>query len=80
MKIVVGINGASGAIYGIRLLQVLADIQDMEVHLVVTDAGEQTIEIETEYKAGEVKALASCCYLGNRLRQSKVGMSTVTSK
>jgi 4-hydroxy-3-polyprenylbenzoate decarboxylase len=62
LKIVVGINGASGAIYGIRLLQILADVQDMEVHLLVTDAGEQTIEIETEFKAGEVKALAHYSY------------------
>ena len=62
MRIIVGINGASGVIYGIRLLQVLADVQDMEIHLVVTNTGEQTIEIETEYKTAEIKALAHYCY------------------
>ena len=45
LRIIIGINGSSGVIYGIRLLQVLADIKDIETHLVVTQAGEQTIEI-----------------------------------
>ena len=62
MKIVVGMNGSSGVIYGIRLLQVLERIDDLETHLVVTHAAEQTIEIETEYKASEIRALASYCY------------------
>ena len=62
MKLVIGINGASGVIYGIRLLQVLSGIDDVETHLIVSAAGEQTIEIETEFKANEVKALATCCY------------------
>jgi 4-hydroxy-3-polyprenylbenzoate decarboxylase len=62
LRLVVGINGASGVIYGIRLLQILADVQGMEIHLVITGTGEQTIEIETEYKAAEVKALAHYCY------------------
>lgn len=55
-------NGSSGVIYGIRLLQVLERIDDLEIHLVVTHAAEQTIEIETEYKASEIRTLASYCY------------------
>jgi 4-hydroxy-3-polyprenylbenzoate decarboxylase len=62
VKIVIGINGSSGVIYGIRLLRVLEEIEDLETHLVVTRAGEQTIEIETEYKASEVRTLADYCY------------------
>lgn len=62
MKILLGINGASGVIYGIRLLQVLSGIKGVETHLIVSLAGEQTIEIETEYKADEIKALARYWY------------------
>jgi 4-hydroxy-3-polyprenylbenzoate decarboxylase len=62
LKIVVGINGASGVIYGIRLLQVLSGIKGIETHLIVSHAGERTIEIETEYKANEIRTLAHYCY------------------
>jgi flavin prenyltransferase len=59
---VVGINGATGVIYGIRLLQALSAIKDIETHLIISRAGEQTIEIETDYKAKDVRALATCNY------------------
>ncbi len=62
LRIVIGINGSSGVIYGIRLLQVLGSIPNMETHLVITRAGGQTIEIETEYQASEIRTLADCCY------------------
>jgi 4-hydroxy-3-polyprenylbenzoate decarboxylase len=62
LRILIGINGASGVVYGIRLLQVLADTKGIETHLIVTPAGEQTIEIETKYKANEIKALARYSY------------------
>jgi 4-hydroxy-3-polyprenylbenzoate decarboxylase len=62
LRIVIGINGATGVIYGIRLLQVLSGIQGIETHLIISPAGEQTIEIETEYKTSEIKALANYCY------------------
>jgi flavin prenyltransferase len=62
LKLLIGINGASGVVFGIRLLQVLSEIQDVETHLVISSAGEQTIEIETAFKAGEVKALANHSY------------------
>jgi flavin prenyltransferase len=62
LRIAVGINGATGVIYGIRLLQVLSTIKGVETHLIISHAGEQTIEIETEYKAADVRALANCNY------------------
>jgi 4-hydroxy-3-polyprenylbenzoate decarboxylase len=62
LKILVGINGATGVIYGIRLLQVLSGIKGIETHLIVSFAGEQTIELETGYKANEIKAWAHHCY------------------
>lgn len=62
MKLLIGMNGATGVIYGIRLLQVLSGIKEIETHLVISQAGEQTIEIETAFKSEEVKALASYSY------------------
>lgn len=62
MKLVIGINGATGVIYGIRLLQVLSGIKEVETHLVISTAGEQTIEIETEYSAQQVREMADRWY------------------
>jgi flavin prenyltransferase len=62
LDIIIGINGATGVAYGIRLLQVLAGIKEVETHLIVSPAGEQTIELESEYKMDEVRALASHSY------------------
>ena len=62
MRILIGINGATGVIYGIRLLQVLSGIKNIETHLVISAAGERTIEIETGYKGSEIKALANFSY------------------
>jgi 4-hydroxy-3-polyprenylbenzoate decarboxylase len=62
MRLLIGINGATGVIYGIRLLQVLSGIKDIETHLIVSKTGEQTIEIETEYKATDIRALANYWY------------------
>ncbi len=56
-RLTIGISGATGAIYGIRLLEVLSKL-DFETHLVVSDAGEKTILAETSWKMDEVKALA----------------------
>ena len=59
MKIIVGMNGTSGVIYGIRLLQVLSEIKDIETHLVISRACEKTIEIETDLEVEEIKAYAT---------------------
>jgi 4-hydroxy-3-polyprenylbenzoate decarboxylase len=57
-RLVVGIAGASGAIYGVRLLEVLRDRVDVETHLVVSNGAQRTIELETEFTLADVKALA----------------------
>jgi len=62
MVIIVGITGASGVIYGIRLLEVLSSIREVETHLIISQAGEVNIRYETDCKVEEVKALADCCY------------------
>jgi 4-hydroxy-3-polyprenylbenzoate decarboxylase len=64
-RLIVGISGASGAIYGIRLLDVLRRVQDVETHLVISTAGAQTIALETEYKPADVVALADRTYRFN---------------
>ena len=48
MKLVVGISGASGAIYGMRILEVLKQV-GVETHLVMSDSAKRTIVYETDY-------------------------------
>ncbi len=60
-RIIVGITGASGAIYGIRLLEALRAM-GIETHLVLTRAAEMTIAYETSHTAKSVRALASKTY------------------
>lgn len=60
-RLVVGISGASGVIYGIRLLQVLRDV-GIETHLVMTRSAEITLAHESSYKVAEVRELASRAY------------------
>lgn len=62
MQLVIGISGATGAIYGIRVLEVLQRMPDVETHLVISKASGPTISHETGYTIGEVKALASVVY------------------
>jgi flavin prenyltransferase len=62
MVLIIGITGATGAIYGIRLLEVLSTLKNIETHLVISRAGETTIEYETQYKVEDVKKLAAHAY------------------
>lgn len=57
-RLIVGISGASGAIYGVRLLQVLRDVTDIETHLVMSQAARQTLSLETDLSLRDVQALA----------------------
>ncbi|NTV76979.1 MAG: UbiX family flavin prenyltransferase [Methanothrix sp.] len=61
MEIVVGISGASGVQYGIRLLQVLRE-KGCITHLVLTDSAAKIIEVETDFRLKEVEALADYVY------------------
>lgn len=58
MRLIVGMSGASGVIYGIRLLQVLREAPDVETHLVLSDSAQINIAVETDWSAKDVKALA----------------------
>ncbi|MDE9447116.1 UbiX family flavin prenyltransferase [Xenorhabdus bovienii] len=57
-KLIVGLTGASGAIYGIRLLQVLQSVEGIETHLVISQSARQTLALETDYTLRDVQALA----------------------
>ena len=60
-RLVVGISGASGAAYGIRLLEILRTLE-IETHLVLTRSAELTIAYETDLKTTDVKAMADVCH------------------
>jgi 4-hydroxy-3-polyprenylbenzoate decarboxylase len=60
-RLVVGISGATGAIYGIRLLEILSK-SDVETHLVISTSAEKTIRMETHWTLEQVKALATVTY------------------
>ena len=60
-RIVIGITGASGVTYGVRMLRFLKDT-NYETHLIISKAGMLNIEIETGYKAEEVAAMADYTY------------------
>lgn len=57
-NLVVGISGASGALYGIRLLALLQTIPTIESHLILSQAARQTIALETDYTVRQVQQLA----------------------
>lgn len=58
MRIIVAMSGASGVIYGIRLLQALQEAPDVETHLVLSDSAQINIAVETDWAVSEVKELA----------------------
>jgi 4-hydroxy-3-polyprenylbenzoate decarboxylase len=62
MILVIGITGASGVIYGIRLLEVLSSIKDIETHLIISEAGEMIIKYETNWNVADIRRLASFSY------------------
>ena len=57
-RLVIGIAGASGVIYAVRLLEVLHDVPNVETHLVLSDAARQTIGYETNFTVEKVMELA----------------------
>lgn len=57
-RLIVGMSGASGAVYGVRLLEVLRAVPQVETHLVMSNAARQTLVLETDMSLRDVQALA----------------------
>jgi len=68
-RLIIGITGASGIIYGIRLLEVLKTLP-IETHLVVTNAGQLTRSYETDLSLAELKALADVYHANTNIAAS----------
>ena len=66
-RIVIGLSGASGVIYGVRILQALKLQKDVETHLIVTRAAEKTLHQETGATLADVKALANISYSNEQI-------------
>ncbi|TMA06649.1 MAG: UbiX family flavin prenyltransferase [Deltaproteobacteria bacterium] len=65
-RLIVGISGATGAIYGVRILEVLRGLKDVESHLVMTRATKMTIQVETPYSVKDVESMADVVHdIGN---------------
>jgi len=60
-RLIVGISGASGTIYGVRILEMLRKAE-IETHLVISKSAEMTLAYETDFKPKDVRALASVHY------------------
>ena len=60
-RLIIGISGASGVIYGVRLLEMLQPTP-VETHLVMTRSAQITLAYETDYKVAAVQALADASY------------------
>jgi len=61
-RVVVGISGSTGAIYGIRLLEVIKGMPDVESHVIISPAAKRTLLHETDYSLKDVEALAGVLY------------------
>jgi 4-hydroxy-3-polyprenylbenzoate decarboxylase len=62
LRIIVGVTGASGAIYGWRILEKLRAIEGVEIHLILSRSGERTAFLEMGKSAADFRSLATCSY------------------
>ena len=70
MRIIVGMSGASGVIYGIRLLEVLSEVADCETHVVISNGAKLAITLETDRLIKDVGALANVVHNNQNLAAS----------
>jgi 4-hydroxy-3-polyprenylbenzoate decarboxylase len=69
-RLIVGISGASGIIYGIRLLEVLQGVEEIETHLIISNAARRTALLETDYTVDQIQSLADKVYGFNDIAAS----------
>ncbi len=77
-RIVIGISGASGAVYGVRLLERLAERAEVEKHLIVSRAGEKTLHQETGKLVKDLRSLVDDIHPVERIGASIAGGSFLT--
>ena len=81
MNIITGISGASGSIYGLRLMQRLRKHENVELHLILTRSGEKTLFLETGKSAADARELADHTYsvedIGCRLASGSFPMDAM---
>jgi len=70
VRLIVGMSGASGVIYGIRMLEVLKTIAEVETHLIISNGAKLNISIETNWSVKEVEALAEVVHNDHNLAAS----------
>ncbi|MGB5834191.1 MAG: UbiX family flavin prenyltransferase [Thiohalocapsa sp.] len=78
MRLIVGISGSSGAVYGIRLLEVLRCQDDIETHLVLSKAAKLNIVLETDWQVRDVESLADVVYDNRNLAAAIASGSFLT--
>jgi 4-hydroxy-3-polyprenylbenzoate decarboxylase len=64
-RLIIGLSGASGVIYGIRLLEVLRGVEEVETHLIISAAAKRTLLLETDFTVNQVESLANQVYRFN---------------
>ncbi len=69
-RLIVGLSGATGSIYGIRILQVLQPIPDIETHLVMSKAAKMTLQVETPHSVKDVESMADVVHDINNIGAS----------
>ena len=69
-RLIVGLSGATGSIFGIRILQVLHPIPDIETHLVMSKAAKMTLQVETPHSVKEVEGMADVVHDINNIGAS----------
>ena len=67
MRLIVGMSGASGVIFGIRMLEVLKTVPDVETHLIISNGAKLNIAIETDWTVKDVEALADVVHNDHNL-------------
>ncbi|MBT4921474.1 MAG: UbiX family flavin prenyltransferase [Rickettsiales bacterium] len=77
-NIIIGISGASGSIYGIRLLEKLKAVPNVKTHLVITKSANITLDLETDYKIRDVIELSDFHYNANDIASTIASGSFIT--
>lgn len=77
-RIIIGISGASGSVYGYMALQALRAIGGVETHLVLTESAKRTIELETDMSGEDFEALADVVHRGDDLAAAISSGSFIT--